>query len=154
MPNVERISVASNAEAARLSKNEKASAAIAGEIAAQIYELDMLVNNIEDDPDNTTRFLVVGRSSTTPSGHDKTSILISTPNKQGALHNLLEIFSKNKISMTRIESRPSRRGMWDYVFFIDIEGHKMDKGVASALHDLEQETSILKVLGSYPCAVL
>ncbi len=154
MPNVERISVASNAEAARLSKNEKASAAIAGEIAAQIYELDMLVINIEDDPDNTTRFLIVGRSSTTPSGHDKTSILISTPNKPGALHNLLEIFSKNKISMTRIESRPSRRGMWDYVFFIDIEGHKMDKSVASALHDLEQETSILKVLGSYPCAVL
>jgi len=154
MPNVERISVASNAEAARISKKEKRSAAIAGETAAKIYKLAMLVENIEDDPDNTTRFLIVGRSTTTPSGQDKTSILLSTPNKPGSLHSLLQIFSKHDISMTRIESRPSRRGMWDYVFFIDIEGHIMNKSVASAVKDLNEETTILKVLGSYPRAVL
>jgi len=154
MPNVDRISVSSNAEAARISKKEKHSAAIAGEMAAQIYELAMLVENIEDDPDNTTRFLIIGRSNTKPSGMDKTSILLSTPNKPGALHRLLDIFSRHGLSMTRIESRPSRRGMWDYVFFIDIEGHILDEGVAAAVSELEQETSILKVLGSYPRAVL
>ncbi len=154
MPNVEKISVTSNAEAARISKNEKHAAAIAGEIAAKIYQLSMLVENIEDDPDNTTRFLIVGRSNTKPSGQDKTSILLSTRNKPGALHKLLHIFAKHDISMTRIESRPSRRGMWDYVFFIDIEGHILDKSVASTISELSQETSILKVLGSYPRAVL
>jgi chorismate mutase/prephenate dehydratase len=154
LPNVERISVASNAEAARISKKEKLSAAIAGKIAAQIYGLGTFIENIEDDPDNTTRFLIVGRSNTKPSGQDKTSILLSTPNKPGALHRLLHIFAKHDISMTRIESRPSRRGMWDYVFFIDIEGHILDKGIAAAVSELKQETSILKVLGSYPRAVL
>lgn len=154
LPNVERIAVASNAEAARLSKQDPQSAAIAGEVASQIYQLATLVNNIEDDPDNTTRFLIIGKSNTRPGGQDKTSMLLSTPNKSGALHRLLEIFAKHNISMTRIESRPSRRGMWDYVFFIDIEGHRLDKHIKSALDDLEQETTILKVLGSYPKAVL
>lgn len=154
MANVDRIAVASNAEAARLAKKEPQSAAIAGEIAAQIYELNMLVKNIEDDPDNTTRFLVIGKSTTNPGGTDKTSLLLSTPNKPGALHDLLDVFARHKISMTRIESRPSRRGMWDYVFFIDIEGHRKDDKVKSALDELQQQASILKILGSYPRAVL
>ena len=154
MANVDRIAVASNAEAARMSAKEPESAAIAGEIAAQIYKLNTLAKNIEDDPDNTTRFLVVGRSTTNPSGHDKTSLLLSTPNKSGALYNLLNVFSRHDISMTRIESRPSRRGMWDYVFFIDLDGHRKDEKISAALKDLEHQASILKVLGSYPKAVL
>jgi len=154
LPTIEQKSVSSNAEAARMAAHDKTTAAIAGEMAAEIYEINPLVNNIEDEPDNTTRFLVIGKRQTPPSGKDKTSLLFSTKNKPGALHSVLEPLVKNKISMTRIESRPSRRGMWDYVFFIDCEGHQQDKNVASAIEDLKDEASFVKVLGSYPKAVL
>lgn len=154
LPDVEQKSVSSNAEAARLAANEKNAAAIAGEMAAEIYGLDKLVSNIEDEPDNTTRFLVIGKRATPPCGSDKTSMLVSTHNKSGALHGILAPLVKNHISMTRIESRPSRRGMWDYVFFIDCEGHRDDKNVAAAIEELEEEASFVKVLGSYPRAVL
>jgi len=154
MPGIELIDVSSNAEAARLAAQQEATAAIAGEAAAEIYGLNMLVKNIEDEPDNTTRFLVIGKRATPPSGKDKTSLLVSTQNKPGALHDILEPLMRNHISMTRIESRPSRRGMWDYVFFIDFEGHREDTNVAIALAELEQAASFLKVLGSYPRAVL
>ncbi len=154
MPGVELLDVSSNAEAARLAAQEANTLAIAGETAAEIYGLNVLVRNIEDEPDNTTRFLVIGKRATPPSGKDKTSLLISTQNKPGALYRVLEPMVKHKISMTRIESRPSRRGMWDYVFFIDCEGHRDDANVAAALHDLEQEASFLKILGSYPRSVL
>jgi chorismate mutase/prephenate dehydratase len=154
MPDAELKSVSSNAEAARLAAMEKNAAAIAGEMAAVIYELKCLVSNIEDEPDNTTRFLVIGKRATPPCGNDKTTILLSTHNKPGALHGILTPLVKNNISMTRIESRPSRRGMWDYVFFIDCEGHRNDGNVASAIRELEEEASFVKVLGSYPRAVL
>ncbi|VAW90859.1 Chorismate mutase I / Prephenate dehydratase [hydrothermal vent metagenome] len=154
LPGVEQKNVSSNAEAARQASSDSTAAAIAGDMAAEIYKLNTLVNNIEDEPDNTTRFLIIGKRETPACGKDKTSILISTQNKSGALHGILGPLVKNKISMTRIESRPSRRGMWDYVFFIDCEGHKDDKNVATAIAELEQEARFVRVLGSYPRAVL
>jgi chorismate mutase/prephenate dehydratase len=154
MPGIELVDVSSNAEAARLAAQEKHAAAIASEAAAEIYGLNIRVKNIEDEPDNTTRFLVIGHRLTPRSGTDKTSLLVSTQNKPGALHDILEPLMHNSISMTRIESRPSRRGMWDYVFFIDFEGHREDDNVARTLKELEQAASFLKVLGSYPRAVL
>jgi chorismate mutase/prephenate dehydratase len=154
LPKVELHDVSSNAEAARLAKNESGAAAIAGEAAAEIYDLNIISQNIEDEPDNTTRFLVVGKRATPASGSDKTSLLIYTDNKPGALYAILEPFARNAISMNRIESRPSRQGMWDYVFFVDIEGHVDDENVTQALKELEQAASSIKVLGSYPRAVL
>lgn len=151
---IERIAVSSNAEAARYAQDEPGVAAIASVNAAAIYSLDILAANIEDEPDNTTRFLVVGRKIPSPSGCDKTSLLVSTSNRPGALYRLLKPLAECGISMTRIESRPSRRQMWEYVFFIDIEGHVQDKKVADALAVLEREAAMVKVLGSYPCAVL
>ena len=150
----ERIAVSSNAEAARIANQEKNSAAIAGEVASEFYNLPIIVNNIEDEPDNTTRFLVIGKHDTLPSGKDKTSLLFTTPNKPGALHAMLACFADNAVSMTRIESRPSRLGMWDYVFFVDVEGHAKDKNVAAAIKKLEENAAMVKLLGSYPIAVL
>ena len=150
----ERIAVNSNAEAARLASEEISTAAIAGEIASDHYNLPILVSNIEDEPDNTTRFLVIGRHDTLPSGTDKTSLLFSTPNKSGALHDMLACFAENNVSMTRIESRPSRQSMWDYVFFVDVEGHAKDAQVAAALEKLKENAAMVKLLGSYPQAVL
>lgn len=154
LSSVERVPVASNAEAARRAAIEAGSAAIAGEAAAEIYSLERLASNIEDEQDNTTRFLVIGRYSIPPSGSDKTSLLFSTPNKAGALYHTLAIFAEHGISMMRIESRPSRRGMWDYCFFVDIEGHAQDEVIAQALEELEERTLMLKLLGSYPRAVM
>ena len=151
---VERIAVSSNAEAARLAEQDKEAAAIASLEAANIYGLRVLVANIEDEPDNTTRFLVIGRDPVPPSGKDKTSLLLSASNKPGALHSLLSPLAQHGISMTRIESRPSRRGVWEYVFFVDIEGHAADTQVAQALDELRAEAAMLKVLGSYPRAIL
>jgi chorismate mutase/prephenate dehydratase len=154
LPQAERIAVGSNAEAARLAHHEHTSAAIAGEAAADIYRLDFLARNIEDEPGNTTRFLVVGRQEVPPSGEDKTSLLLAVPNRAGGLYQLLAPLADHRISMSKIESRPSRRGMWDYVFFIDVEGHRTDAPVAKALAALEQQASLFRVLGSYPRAVL
>ncbi len=154
LANVEQIDVSSNAEAARLAAEEEGAAAIAGEAASEIYGLDIIAANIEDEPDNTTRFLVIGERMVPASGVDKTSMLVSTSNRSGALHEMLAPLAKNNISMTRIESRPSRVGMWNYVFFIDIEGHVDDGNVAQAIKELEQAASVVKVLGSYPKAVL
>lgn len=154
MPHVEQREVSSNAEAARLAAQETDALAIASEAAAEIYGLAILVRNIEDEPDNTTRFLVVGKRATPPSGKDKTTLLVSTHNKPGALYRILEPLMNNNISMTRIESRPSRRGMWDYVFFIDFEGHRDDPNAARAIAELDKQASFLKILGSYPRAVL
>jgi chorismate mutase/prephenate dehydratase len=150
----DRIALSSNAEAARRVKGETGAAAIAGETAAEIYGLDYLARNIEDEPDNTTRFLIIGRHDTPPSGDDKTSLLLAAPNRPGALYHLLEAFDKHGVSMTRIESRPSRRGTWDYVFFVDIEGHAEQPFIAAALELLRERASLLKVLGSYPRAAL
>jgi chorismate mutase/prephenate dehydratase len=152
----ERVPVASNAEGARRARDERGTAAIAGRSAAEIYGLTLLANDIEDRPDNTTRFLVVGRKLFSASGIDKTSLLVSAGDTDGsgALFRLLEPLALHRVNMTRIESRPSRKRLWDYVFFIDIEGHISDPAVAEALAALEQRASLFKVLGSYPRAVL
>jgi chorismate mutase/prephenate dehydratase len=153
---VERVSVSSNAEGARRARDEDGTAAIAGDAAAEVYNLKILVNEIEDRADNTTRFLVIGRKLLARSGVDKTTLLVSTSSTAapGALYRLLAPLAKNRISMTRIESRPSRRGKWDYVFFIDIEGHASDAPVARALKGLKAHASLFRVIGSYPRAVL
>ncbi len=150
----ERVAVSSNAEAARRAAEEADSVAIAGEAAAEIYELGYLARNIEDHPDNTTRFLVIGRHNTPPSGDDKTSLLVSGPNRAVLLFDLIKPLADNGINMTRLESRPSQQGLWDYVFFIDILGHADDKAVGKAIKALEAKAGILKLLGSYPRAVL
>lgn len=152
--NAERIAVGSNAEAARLAAEDEKSVAIASTEAASLYNLTVHQPNIEDEPGNTTRFLVIGKQQPGVSGDDKTSLLLSTKNEAGGLHRLLAPLAEHGISMTRIESRPSRRGVWDYVFFVDILGHKNDSEVTTALSNLESEAGMLKILGSYPSAVL
>lgn len=154
LPNVERIPVSSNAKAARLIQSEWNAAAIAGETAAEMYNLKTLAANIEDNPENTTRFLIVGNHDVSPSGNDKTSIIVSTKNKPGALYYLLEPFHQNDISLTRIETRPSQSGMWSYVFFIDFEGHESDEKVQKVMSVLESTAADVRHLGSYPKAVL
>lgn len=154
LPSLKRTAVSSNAEGARLAAIVPNSAAIAGEVAAQLYDLRILERNIEDDPDNTTRFLIIGKQAVGCTGDDKTSLLVSTDNTPGALYRLLEPFAEHAISMSKIESRPSRRRMWDYVFFIDIEGHKDDPRIAEALAILEKRARMVKWLGSYPKAVV
>ncbi|WP_066568198.1 prephenate dehydratase [Snodgrassella sp. CFCC 13594] len=155
LPNdVARISVASNAEAARLASEDESAAAIASQTAAERYQLSALANNIEDEPNNTTRFLVLGNQNTSATGRDKTSLIVSAPNKAGAVHGLLKPFSNHGVSMTKLESRPSRAGLWEYVFFIDIEGHHQDKTIQAALKELSERAAFVKLIGSYPTAVL
>jgi chorismate mutase/prephenate dehydratase len=154
LPGVERIAVGSNAEAAKQAAAEAGAAAIAGDAAADLYQLRTLAASIEDEPGNTTRFLVIGKRDAAPSGDDKTSLMFSTLNRAGSLHAMLSPFARHGISMTRIESRPSRRGQWDYVFFVDVDGHHQEDNLQQALQELEQDTSHFKVLGSYPKAVL
>jgi len=155
LPGVERVQVSSNAEGARRARDEVGTAAIAGQTAAEVYGLQVLVSDIEDRPDNTTRFLVVGRKLFKASGKDKTTLLMSASDtdESGTLHKLLEPFARNKLNLTRIESRPSRRRKWDYVFFVDVEGHAEDKKLARALEQLKQRASLFRILGSYPQAV-
>ncbi len=156
LPDAERVAVSSNAEGARRARDERGTAAIASRAAAEIYGLNLLANEIEDRPDNTTRFLVVGRKLFSASGVDRTTLLVSAADTDdsGALFRLLEPLAQHRVNMTRIESRPSRKRKWDYVFFIDIEGHVSDPPVAKALAALEERASLFKVLGSYPRAVL
>jgi len=154
VPGIERTAVASNAEAARIAAAEAGTLAIAGDSAAQIYGLDVIASNIEDNPDNTTRFLVIGKLAPAPSGADKTTLLVSGKNRPGALHRLLAPLSRHGINMTRIESRPSRRSRWEYVFFVDVDGHAKDRKLAKALVALEKEAAFVRLLGSYPKAVV
>ncbi len=153
-PQIERVAVSSNAEAAKLAKAEKGTVAIAGDMAAERYELIKCAQNIEDQPDNTTRFLIVGSQIIPASGKDKTSIMVSAKNKPGALYHLLEPFHKANISLTRIETRPSSSGTWSYVFFIDFEGHIDDEKVQHVIQQLSPEVVEVKHLGSYPVGVL
>lgn len=156
LPEADRISVASNAEAARRARDEEGTAALGGEAAASAYGLEILHRNIEDYGDNTSRFLVIGRRMFPPSGEDKTSLLLSARDADGpgALVSLLEPLARRGINMTRIESRPSRRRKWDYVFFVDVDGHVEHEDVRAALDEVEANAELFRVLGSYPKAVL
>jgi chorismate mutase/prephenate dehydratase len=156
LPEVERIPASSNAEGARRARDERGTAAIAGDTAAEVYGLKVLAAQIEDRQDNTTRFFVLGRKLFSPSGEDRTTLVISVAHtdESGALFRLLQPLAKHRVNMTRIESRPSRRRKWDYVFFIDLEGHAEDRNVSRALAALKRHASLFKLLGSYPRAVL
>jgi len=150
LPRAERVPVTSNADAARRAAEEAGTAAVAGEAAAERYGLKVLSKGIEDDPNNTTRFLVLGNLDPAPTGRDRTSLVMSAENKPGAVHALLTPLARHGVSMTRIESRPSRARLWEYMFFIDVEGHQKDERVAAALAELK--APYLKILGSYPIA--
>lgn len=153
-PKVDRMAVSSNGEAARIAASNPGTAAIAGEMAAETYKLGRLAEHIEDAADNTTRFLVIGRSDVPPSGEDKTSIVVSSRNKPGALFTLLDPFRRHGVSLTRIDTRPSRTEKWAYVFFIECEGHVQETALTEIMRELEEQSILLKVLGSYPRAVL
>lgn len=153
-PQVERVAVNSNAEAAKRIKSEWHSAAIAGELAAQQYGLKLLNEKIEDQPDNSTRFLIISLESVPTSGQDKTSIMVAMKNQPGALHMLLQPFDEHNVDLTRVETRPSKTGVWNYVFFIDFAGHIEDDNVSQALAKVNACASDVKILGSYPRAVL
>ena len=153
-PKAERIAVSSNAEAAKRIKGEWSSAAIAGDMAAELYDLEKLSEKIEDRPDNSTRFLIIGREEILQSGEDKTSIIIAAKNEPGALYNLLAPFYREDVDLTRVETRPSREGKWTYVFFVDFRGHKDDPAIIKVLAEVSQIVIDLRVLGSYPKAVL
>ena len=154
MPDAERVAVASNAEAARRAAEEAGSAAVAGEMAAEHYGLTILAANIEDEPNNTTRFLILGPYRPKPSGRDKTSLILSARNRAGAVYEMLTPFARRGVSMTKFESRPSKVALWEYLFFVDIEGHRDDANVAAALEEVSTIAGYIKVLGSYPAAVL
>jgi len=159
LPNAAREAVTSNARAAQMIHELVASegtfaAAIASKRAADLFDLHILAENIEDDPKNTTRFLVLGNHTVAPSGQDKTSLVMSAHNKPGAVLELLEPFSRHGVSMTKLESRPSRQHLWNYVFFVDIEGHQQQPSVQAALKELAERATLLKVLGSYPAAII
>ena len=156
LPKVELVPVASNAEAARRARDEQGTAAIAGEAAAEVYSLKVLAEEIEDRPDNSTRFLIIGRKLLAPSGRDRTTLLVSAADVggPGALLRLLEPLAEQKVNLTRLESRPSQRRTWDYVFFLDVDGHAEDPPLRKALAVLKGRASLFRVLGSYPRAVL
>ncbi|MBL8474846.1 MAG: prephenate dehydratase [Methyloversatilis sp.] len=156
LPGVPTVAVASNAEAARRAAEEERAAAIAGEAAARAYDLHILAANIEDDPANTTRFLVLGEHDAGPSGHDKTSLIFTVQNRSGSVVRLLQPLADEGVSMTKLQSRPVRgfgSGGWQYVFYVDIEGHLSEPAVSKAIARIRGEAGSLKVLGSYPVSV-
>ena len=149
LPTVETVVTVSNAEAAKLAAKNGKSAAIAGKMAAELYELPIRYAHIEDDRDNTTRFLVIGKQSIAASGEDKTTILVSAQNRPGLLYRLLEPIERHGVNMTRIESRPSRQGIWEYIFFIDLEGHRSEAKMQALFTEIRTVASLFRVLGSY-----
>lgn len=154
LPEAELQVVASNAEAARLAAEDASTAAIAGKMAAEVYGLPLRFAYIEDDGNNTTRFLVIGKQDIGVSGNDKTTILVSSHNRPGLLYKLLEPFGRHDVNMSRIESRPSKQGMWEYVFFMDLDGHQSEANMQALLAEIRETASLLRVLGSYPKAAL
>lgn len=153
LPGVERIPVASTAEAARLASLDETAAAIASESAAERYELPVMQAAMQDGSRNATRFLVLGRESPEPTGEDKTSLVIARENRPGGLAGLLAPLARYGLNMTRLESRPSPEGMWEYVFFVDLLGHAEDPDLKRALGEMQKLASLLKVLGSYPRSI-
>ncbi len=156
LPDAEKVPVVSNAEAARRARDEEGTAALAGEAAAKVYNLRILFSTVEDRDDNTTRFVVIGRKLFPASGKDKTSVLVSAAETEspGVLLHLLAPLSKHGINITRIESRPSRKRKWDYVFFLDLDGHAEEAHVRKALDEMKTQASLFKILGSFPKAIL
>ncbi|MCP4650024.1 MAG: prephenate dehydratase [PVC group bacterium] len=153
LPGRELVEVSSTTRAAEIVAKEKGSVAIASSLAARVYKLKVLAESIEDSPHNVTRFLVIGANEAARTGNDKTSVVFSIKDRVGALHDMLLSFKSSKINLTKIESRPSKKKVWDYYFFMDMEGHKDDPSVKKALVQLEQKCHFLKVLGSYPQTV-
>lgn len=153
LPQAKLIPVASTTDAAWLYANRKGNAAIASEVAAEEYDLNILAHSIEDTQHNITRFLVIGKQETAPTGNDKTAIVFSMKDKVGALHDVLIPFKKNNINLTKIESRPSKRKAWKYYFFVDMQGHIRSKKIKQALRQLEKSCTYFKLLGSYPVGV-
>src|SRR5690625_377980 len=152
LPQAERIPVSSTAEAARMAATDPEAGAIASEAAAERYIVPLLATGIQDGSANTTRFLIIGEQSPPPTGDDKTSLVVSRTNQPGGLYRLLEPLARYGVNMSRIESRPSRQAMWEYVFFVDLLGHAQDAPVRQALEEVQGQASLLKVLGSYPRA--
>ncbi len=150
IPKAELVEVSSTTRAAQIASEKKDAACIASTLAAKVYNLKILKKAIEDNLHNITRFLVIGTSDCAPTGRDRTSILFSIKDRVGALQDMLIPFRKNNINLTKIESRPSKRKAWDYYFFVDFQGHRLDKKVQKALSQLEDKCTFLKILGSYP----
>jgi chorismate mutase/prephenate dehydratase len=153
LPSIERVACASNSDAVRQVLDDPTSEAIAAGEAADAFGLQILQADIEDQPGTTTRFLVLGRHAVQPSGRDKTSLVMSAQERPGALHTLLAPLSEHNINMTRVESRPSRTGLWEYMFFIDIEGHRQESNVGSSLSQIKSNAAMFKILGSYPRSI-
>jgi chorismate mutase/prephenate dehydratase len=158
LPHAEILETSSNARSAELvahpagktARPRRDVAAITGLLAAEKYGLDVLEQDIQDNADNATRFLVLGRQCSPPTGNDRTSLMVSITDKVGALHSSLAAFRRYKINMTKIESRPSKRKAWEYFFFIDCDGHMKDRKVAKAISLLGEHCNFVKILGSYP----
>ena len=147
---IEKQETSSNSRAAELAAGDPTAAAIAGKVAGGVYDLNILASHIEDNPENMTRFLVIGKSLCEPTDMDKTSLVCSVNDRPGALHDLLSAFSGRSINMTRIESRPTRKKAWQYLFFIDLEGHASNPAIKTTLEELEETIQYIRVLGSYP----
>jgi len=150
LPGLERVQAASNAEAARQASLDATAAAVAGENAALGYGLQAVARQIQDDPQNRTRFLVLGQQECTPTGHDKTSLILSVTNRAGAVYHMLAPLARHAVSMTRFESRPARTGAWEYYFYVDVEGHRVDPALVAAFGELKQVCAFFRCLGSYP----
>jgi chorismate mutase/prephenate dehydratase len=150
LPDVEIVDVSTTAKGAQLCADEPTSAAIGTSLAAEVYGLDILAERIEDNPQNRTRFLVVGMNEPEPSGKDKTSLMLSVPHKAGSLYHAMSVFEKYDINLTMIESRPTKLTPWEYIFFIDCQGHIKDQSVQKAVAALKEYAPFVTVLGSYP----
>ena len=150
LPAAETMEVSSTARAAQLAAAETGAAAIGTELAASLYNLSVVAANIQDRADNRTRFLVIGREDALPSGKDKTSLMFSVTHRAGSLWEALGVLHRHKVNMTMIESRPTKQNPWEYVFFVDVQGHSSEAPIANALQELAGQTLFVKVLGSYP----
>ncbi|MCK5451701.1 MAG: prephenate dehydratase [Candidatus Omnitrophica bacterium] len=150
IPQAKLWEASSTVKAAEIAARHADAACIAGQVAAKRYKLKVLARSIEDSSDNTTRFLIIGKHASKPSGSDKTSVMFSVKDRPGILHDMLNAFKKKGINLTKIESRPSKKKLWKYYFFVDMEGHRDNVKIKNALKDLEKKCHFMKVLGSYP----
>jgi chorismate mutase/prephenate dehydratase len=152
-PNVQLDEAPSTAQAAQMAASDPKLAAVASGLAKELYGLETVQANIEDQANNITRFLVIGGSTPSPSGDDKTSLVFSVKDEVGVLHRMLDPFAKNKINLSKIESRPLKHKPWEYMFFLDLEGHIDEPRIQRAIKKLERSCLFIKILGSYPRAV-